>query len=171
MLERPNLTVATSITTEKIIFVRDEDGIPRATGIQICTSPNSPRFVVRAQKEVILSAGAIGTPQLLMLSGLGPAAHIEKLKIPVVHHLPQVGQNLSDVSSLSFPSLSNTSLISDGSAFDTRFYRFPYQARLQLGQRSVQSTASRSKHAALAPLWNGPVQLACHSCRHVRSLG
>ena len=50
----------------------------------------------RARREVILSAGTIGSPQLLMLSGVGPAEHLRSLGIPVVRDLPGVGQNLQD---------------------------------------------------------------------------
>jgi len=46
----------------------------------------------RAQRETVLAAGAIGSPQLLQLSGIGPAALLERLQIPVVHHLPGVGE-------------------------------------------------------------------------------
>jgi len=51
---------------------------------------------VRARKEIILSAGAFGSPQILMLSGVGPALHLQDLGIPLVHELPGVGQNLQD---------------------------------------------------------------------------
>lgn len=51
---------------------------------------------IRARKEVILSAGAIGSPQLMMLSGIGDANHLSELKIPLVRHLPGMGQNLQD---------------------------------------------------------------------------
>ena len=53
------------------------------------------KFVVEGE-EIILSAGAIASPHLLMLSGVGPAAHLRGLGIPVVHDLPGVGQNLRD---------------------------------------------------------------------------
>ncbi|CAL7944272.1 unnamed protein product [Xylocopa violacea] len=61
--------------------------------------------VVYARKEVILSAGAINTPQLLMLSGVGPKQHLQEMGIPVIHDSPGVGQNLQDhiaVGGLSF---------------------------------------------------------------------
>ena len=51
---------------------------------------------VRARREVIVSSGAFGSPQVLLLSGVGPAADLQKLGIPVVHDLPGVGENLQD---------------------------------------------------------------------------
>ncbi|MBP0644868.1 GMC family oxidoreductase N-terminal domain-containing protein, partial [Mycobacterium tuberculosis] len=51
---------------------------------------------LRARREVIVSSGAFGSPQLLMASGVGPAEHLRSLGIPVVHDLPGVGQNLQD---------------------------------------------------------------------------
>ncbi len=57
---------------------------------------NGVQKEARARKEVILCARAIVSPQLLMLSGIGPAEHLQQLHIPVVHNLPRVGQNLQD---------------------------------------------------------------------------
>src|SRR5688500_1686691 len=54
------------------------------------------RFLVKAQKETILAAGAIGSPQLLQRSGIGNAEHLERHAIPVARHLPGVGENLHD---------------------------------------------------------------------------
>lgn len=57
---------------------------------------NDLHFTVKANLEVILSAGAIQSPQLLMLSGIGPKNHLNKIKIPVVHDASGVGKNLQD---------------------------------------------------------------------------
>lgn len=54
------------------------------------------RFIIGAKREVILSAGAIQSPQLLMLSGVGPSQHLQEMNISVVHHISGVGQNLQD---------------------------------------------------------------------------
>ncbi len=66
----------------------------RAVGIRYMVK--GVQHEVRARKEVILSGGAFGSPQLLMLSGIGPALHLQDMGIPLVHELPGVGQNLQD---------------------------------------------------------------------------
>ena len=66
----------------------------RAVGVRYLV--NGVEHEVRARREVILSGGAFGTPQLLMLSGIGPALHLQDIGIPLVHELPGVGQNLQD---------------------------------------------------------------------------
>ena len=86
---RPNLQVITGAHTEKVLF----DG-KRAVGVAF--SQNGASRSVRASKEVILCGGAIGSPQILMLSGVGPAEHLAEFGIPVVHDLRGVGQNLQD---------------------------------------------------------------------------
>jgi choline dehydrogenase len=66
----------------------------RAIGVKY--KVNGVHHEVHARKEVIVSGGAFGSPQLLMLSGVGPALHLQDMGIPVVHELPGVGQNLQD---------------------------------------------------------------------------
>jgi choline dehydrogenase-like flavoprotein len=66
----------------------------RAVGIRYMVK--GVQHEVRARKEVILSGGAFGSPQLLMLSGIGPALHLQDMGIPLAHELPGVGQNLQD---------------------------------------------------------------------------
>ncbi|MFJ9363994.1 GMC family oxidoreductase [Nocardia sp. NPDC101769] len=84
-----NLTVLTHVQATRVVI---ENG--RATGVEIAEK-NGSRRIVRAAKEVIVSGGVIGSPQLLMLSGIGPAGHLRDLGIEVVADLP-VGQNLHD---------------------------------------------------------------------------
>ena len=86
---RRNLHVETDALTQRILF----EG-KRAVGVEY--RQRGRVMTVRANKEVILSAGAFQSPQLLMLSGIGDAAELQKHGIPVVHHLPGVGKNLKD---------------------------------------------------------------------------
>ncbi|KAH9995649.1 GMC oxidoreductase [Russula compacta] len=95
VLSRPNLTVAVNACATRILF--DTSGPrPRAVGVEFASSRDGPRFHVRAKNEVILAAGAIHTPHILMLSGIGPAAHLTEHKIPVIASLPGVGEHLMD---------------------------------------------------------------------------
>lgn len=87
--KRKNLSIITHAHATKILF--DDK---RAIGVRYMRDGRS--FDVFARKEVILSAGAIGSPQLLLLSGIGPMAEIEKHGIKLVHDLPGVGENLQD---------------------------------------------------------------------------
>lgn len=88
-LARPNLTVITQAHTQRVLL----EGT-RAVGAEYRQGDLTAQ--VRARREVILSGGAYGSPQLLMLSGIGPAHHLQQHGIPVVHNLPGVGQNLHD---------------------------------------------------------------------------
>ena len=88
-MKRPNLRVVTHAHTQKVLF----EGT-RATGVAF--RQNGQDRIATARKETVLCAGAIGSPQILMLSGVGPHAHLQEMGIPVVHHLPGVGQSLQD---------------------------------------------------------------------------
>ena len=88
-LNRPNLKVITHAVSSRIEF----DG-RRATGVAI-TRGNQPT-TVRARREVVVSAGAFGSPQLLQLSGIGDADELHRHGMASVHHLPGVGKNLQD---------------------------------------------------------------------------
>ncbi|MBI2383192.1 MAG: GMC family oxidoreductase N-terminal domain-containing protein [Gammaproteobacteria bacterium] len=91
-LPRPNLTVRTRAHAARILF----DG-RRAVGVAFHDLAARRKPVrVYARKEVILSGGVINSPQLLKLSGVGPAAELRALGIDVVHDLPGVGENLQD---------------------------------------------------------------------------
>jgi choline dehydrogenase-like flavoprotein len=97
-LGRPNLTVITSALTTRVL-VETVNGQPCAVGVEY--RPNGGRGAPQTLRlkpggEVLLSAGAFGSPQLLMLSGIGPAEHLRELGIDVLHDLPGVGDNLHD---------------------------------------------------------------------------
>lgn len=88
--KRPNLVVRRYSQVTKIHF----DGELRAVGVTYMR--HGTQFLAGANKEIILSAGSIASPQLLMLSGVGPQLHLQQLGIPVVLDIPAVGQNLQD---------------------------------------------------------------------------
>lgn len=88
-LERPNLTVITDALTTRVLV----DG-GRATGVRYEVGGRTQE--VRAGREVILSGGAVNTPQLLLLSGIGPAGQLREQGIDVVADLPAVGEGLQD---------------------------------------------------------------------------
>ena len=85
---RLNLTIRGSVTARRILF----DG-NQAVGIE--AESGGEVFTVEAD-EIIVSSGAVASPQLLMLSGVGPAEHLRSMGIPVVHDSPGVGKNLRD---------------------------------------------------------------------------
>lgn len=87
--KRPNLTIRTGAMATSLIV---EHG--RAVGVEFTTREG--RATARANREVIVSSGAIGSPRLLLLSGIGPADHLRSVGVPVVHDLPGVGSNLQD---------------------------------------------------------------------------
>jgi choline dehydrogenase-like flavoprotein len=85
-LARPNMHLITDGHVKRVLV---EDG--RAVGVELTDGR-----VVRARAEVILAAGAVQTPQILMLSGIGPAVHLQELGLPVVRDVPGVGANYHD---------------------------------------------------------------------------
>ena len=85
---RLNLTIKGNVMVRRIVF----DG-KRAVGVEV--DSGGERYTVEGA-EIILSGGAIGSPHVLLLSGVGPAAQLRSVGVPVVHDLPGVGQNLRD---------------------------------------------------------------------------
>lgn len=90
-LSRSNLTCITGARTSKIVI---ENG--RATGVEYIDAKSGQKSVVHADKEVLLSAGAVQSPQILQLSGIGDPEELAKFGIPVVKALKGVGANLQD---------------------------------------------------------------------------
>ncbi|ALS13090.1 choline dehydrogenase [Pseudomonas aeruginosa] len=88
---RPNLTIVTHALSDRILFSGK-----RAIGVSYLVGNGDNPLTAHARREVLVCSGAIASPQLLQRSGVGPAALLRDLDIPVVHDLPGVGANLQD---------------------------------------------------------------------------
>jgi choline dehydrogenase-like flavoprotein len=97
---RPNLMIVTEAQVTRIV-IDNSSGAPRATGVEYADS-SGKRHVISATSEVILSAGAFGSPQILMLSGVGPKDQLASVGIDCVVDAPDVGQHLQDHLQLGF---------------------------------------------------------------------
>ena len=89
VLDRPNLHLLTNTLVERIITSNK-----KAIGVRIRNKQGAQ--IIGCTSEIVLCGGSINSPQLLMLSGIGPKEHLMDLKIPLVHDLPGVGKNLQD---------------------------------------------------------------------------
>lgn len=99
---RQNLTIATDCCVTKIFL---SAGASNVEGVEVARMPASPRsspplerWRINVKKEAILSAGTIGTPQILMLSGIGPREDLARVGVKQLKELDAVGKNLIDVS-------------------------------------------------------------------------
>ena len=90
-LARPNLTLQTDCRVLRVVV---ENG--RAVGVEFRPGRGGGVSTARAEQEIIVAAGAIGSPRLLLLSGIGPADELREAGVEVVHDLPGVGKNLQD---------------------------------------------------------------------------
>src|SRR5213076_2956260 len=92
--DRPNLTLLLETWAYKLQFDSSDEGLT-ARGVHVRGKDGAEKLV-SARREVLVCAGAVDTPRLLMHSGIGPKADLEALGIPVLHDLPGVGENLLD---------------------------------------------------------------------------
>jgi choline dehydrogenase len=107
VLNRRNLTVEREVLVTQVLF----DANRRATGVTVKLNGSARQFT--AKREVILSAGAVDTPKLLQLSGVGDKSLLSQHRIPIVHDLPAVGQNLQDHLCVSFYYRANVKTLND----------------------------------------------------------
>jgi choline dehydrogenase len=119
---RPNLAVLTHAQATRILFAGRE-----ATGVEYLHG--GTRHVVRARREVVLAAGAINSPQLLQLSGVGDPALLAPLGIPLVHAAPRVGAGLQDHVAVSYYYRSKLPTLNDA--------LYPLLGKLRAGLRYV----------------------------------
>jgi choline dehydrogenase len=107
VLNRKNLTVEREVLVTQVLFDSDR----RATGVVVKQNGSARHFT--AKREVILSAGAVDTPKLLQLSGVGDSSLLAEHRIPLVRHLPAVGRNLQDHLCVSFYYRANVPTLND----------------------------------------------------------
>ncbi len=89
-----NLTIKTKVHVKRLLL-EEIDGQQTATGVVVVTA-RGDEIIYKARREVLLAAGAIGSPQILNLSGIGNSQHLREAGVKPVHHLPGVGENLQD---------------------------------------------------------------------------
>ncbi|KAJ7617200.1 aryl-alcohol oxidase [Roridomyces roridus] len=112
-MSRSNLHVLVNSRVTRLIQTGLDSGKPAFRSVEFTSSETGPRIVVNATKEVILSAGAVGTPQILMLSGIGDQDHLSALGIQTIVNNPSVGANMSD-----HPLVSNLWYVNTTDTFD-----------------------------------------------------
>lgn len=95
VIGRHNLQVWTGALTSRVLLERDGQGC-RAVGVEVLPAAGGAPLVAQARQEVILCAGAVATPQILQLSGIGPGAWLHEHGVAPWHELPGVGENLQD---------------------------------------------------------------------------
>jgi choline dehydrogenase len=96
VIQRPNLQVWTGATVSRVLFEPGEDGRPRAAAVELLPVGGGAPRLARCRGEIVMAAGAVGTPAILQRSGLGPAALLQQHGIPVLQDRPGVGANLQD---------------------------------------------------------------------------
>ena len=104
-LDRPNLDIITNARATRVIF-----DSTTASGVAYQQGNNSEQVMLNQGGEVLLSGGAVNSPQLLMLSGIGAADELKKHSISVIHNLPEVGKNLQDHLDITLMNTANSSL-------------------------------------------------------------
>ena len=105
---RENLTIITNTQISKLVF-----SDKKVIGVECIQSKGQPNKTIYANHEVILSAGAISSPQILQLSGIGDEKHLTKLGVNVVHNNPAVGKNLQDHLQVRMVFKTNTRTLND----------------------------------------------------------
>ncbi|TFK32690.1 hypothetical protein BDQ12DRAFT_638418 [Crucibulum laeve] len=93
---RANLDVLIQTRVTRLVTTGTSNGVPEFKSVEVAQTSTGPRFTFKANNEIILSAGAIGSPQILMLSGIGDPAELAKVGVNSTVSLPEVGKNLQD---------------------------------------------------------------------------
>ncbi|TFK73870.1 alcohol oxidase [Pluteus cervinus] len=111
---RPNLDLLLNMRVTRVLPGNSDSSTLQLQVVEIAQSRDGPRIQIKANKEIILSAGAVKTPQILLLSGIGPSEDLNAMGIPVVLDSPSVGQNLTD-----HPFVSQSWSVTGNNTFET----------------------------------------------------
>ncbi|RPA74656.1 alcohol oxidase [Ascobolus immersus RN42] len=152
MDKRKNLHLLSQRTVTKILSGKKTGSTVPITGVEFAASEAGKKYTVKAKKGVILAAGALHTPQILQLSGIGNPKLLEPLGIKTVIDLPGVGENLQDHPYVSVPHSTTypTNETSGGSLFDPTFFATAYD--LYLRTRTGPFTAGLGNTGAFLSL-------------------
>ncbi|KAK0200053.1 aryl-alcohol oxidase-like protein [Desarmillaria ectypa] len=142
-----NLDLVYNSQVTRLIQNGEIDGLPVFTTVEFARNPTAPRYNVSATREVVLSAGAIGTPQILMLSGIGRSLDLTAVGITPIVDLPEVGQNLVDHPLLPIQWNANSNETLDpifrgGKAFDTALEQYNANGTGRLAANGVSNHMS-----------------------------
>ena len=134
-LDRPNLTVLTDTQVDRIVFEGN-----KAIGVD-CFDKQKNKIHLKCHREVIVSSGAFGSPQILMRSGIGPAEELNRHGIDTVFNIPGVGKNLQDhIDYITNHPVDDTDLL--GFSFKSLLYRQPFELLKYLFTRKGQMTST-----------------------------
>eukprot|EP00298_Acanthocystis_sp_HF-20_P011354 c19350_g1_i1.p1 GENE.c19350_g1_i1~~c19350_g1_i1.p1 ORF type:complete len:692 (-),score=308.11 c19350_g1_i1:58-2133(-) len=144
---RPNLTIASEALVRKVVIDGEASkGNLKATGIEL-ELRTGEILVVKATREVVLSAGGIASPQILMLSGVGDSAELKKFGIETKCHIPAVGKHLQDHPVLFVPVLVPETIASQMSKVRAANYGLPGTAFIKSPVAENREKLAKSKHS------------------------
>ncbi|ESK81149.1 aryl-alcohol oxidase [Moniliophthora roreri MCA 2997] len=152
-IQRTNLDVLIHTRATKLYLSGfSDEGTPQIRTIEVASDPNGPRVNITASKEAILSAGSLNTPQLLLLSGIGPKTDLEALDIPLILDSPAVGANLTE-----HPLLTNVfSVTPSTETFDEVLRNTTLQAELLAQWEANRTGLYANSLGPMAGNWKAP---------------
>ncbi|KAL5528041.1 hypothetical protein ACEPAF_7177 [Sanghuangporus sanghuang] len=123
VLSRSNLDVLVNTRVTRVIQTGIQSSVPEFRAVEASASSNGTKYTLSARREVILSSGAVKTPHILMLSGIGDSSHLSSHSIKTIVDLPDVGRNLQDHTLVSSSWSVNSTNTRDNLTEDTAFFQ------------------------------------------------
>jgi choline dehydrogenase len=145
--QRPNLAILTGAQVQRVLFTGRQ-----ATGVRL----RDRNLALAPGGEVILCGGAVNSPQLLMLSGIGPGAHLQAMGLPVLHDAPEVGRNLADHLDITVQAAASRQAIGLAPSFLPRALRAAFSYTRHGKGELTSNVAEAGGFAMSDPSWNRP---------------